>query len=212
MYNNNESTKHYSPAHRRMRTKKQLCLIAMLIAVMCIVISAVTLAFIYTNTDDVKNVFNPTTVSGDIVEEFDGEVKKNVAVINTGDVDSYIRASVIVTWMNEDKTEVASTRPAEDVDYEIHYATEDTNWEKADDGYWYYKVPVAPEDTTDYLINECKLIEGVIPPEGYYLSVEIISSSIQSTPVNVVTEQWDTGVSAVNDDGSLVIIGTSITD
>lgn len=208
MYEKNKSTAHYSPAHGRSRTKRQLFLTAALIAVMCIVISAVTLAYIFTNTGEVKNIFTPSEVGGDVVENFDGEVKKDVCVKNTGDVESYIRAGVIVTWMNEAGTEVAPTLPVEGTDYTIEYADATTSWVKADDGFWYYTKPVAPGVTTDYLIKECKLIEGVTPPDGYYLSVEIIASSIQSTPATVVTEQWNSGVSDVNVDGSLTIIKT----
>ncbi len=214
MYDKNKSTAHYSPAHRKLRTKKQLFLIAALTAVMCIVISAVTLAYIFTSTGDVKNIFTPSEVGGDVVEDFDGEVKENVRVKNTGDVESYIRASVIVTWMNEAGTEVAPTLPVEGTDYTIEYADEmTTSWIKADDGFWYYTVPVAPGDETDYLITECKPTESANKPDGYYLSVEIIASSIQSTPASVVTEQWDSGVSAVDaDDGSLTIKKTVVAE
>ena len=79
-----------------------------------------------------------------------------------------------------------------------------TNWEKGSDGYWYYKLPVNVGKETEELIESCSLKDGITAPDGYYLSVEIVASSIQSTPPRVVTEQWDSGVSGVN--GSTLII------
>lgn len=57
------------------------------------------------------------------------------------------------------------------------------------------------------MIDECKLLDSANVPDGYYLSVEIVASAIQSTPTTVVTENWGSGVSGISaTDGKTLII------
>lgn len=197
MYKDNNTEKHNSPA-RKIKRKSLIIAIA---AIMCSLIAAATVAYVFTSTSSLENTFVPTTVGCDIDEDFDGEVKTDVAVKNTGSTKAYVRAEIVVTWMSEDKTQVYAQLPVEGTDYTISYGdTKAEYWEEAADGYWYYKQPVEPEAlTAPCLIKECKLTEAAAPPEGYRLSVEIIASAIQATPENVVKEQWSSGVSNVVD-------------
>ena len=209
MYNNNNSGKHYIPAHRRRRAKrrKQQSLIIAVVAILCSIIACATIAFVFTSTKPLENTFTDAYVACDVLETFDGITKTDVTIKNTGEVQSYIRAKVVVTWMSDDKTKVTALKPIDDTDYIITYADETnaaTNWEKGSDGYWYYKLPVNVGKETEELIESCSLKDGITVPDGYYLSVEIVASSIQSTPPRVVTEQWDSGVNGVN--GSTLII------
>lgn len=210
MYNDNNSGKHYIPAHRRRRPerRKQQALIIAAAAVLCSIIACVTIAFVFMNTVPLENTFTYAYVACDVEETFDGTTKSDVTIKNTGEVQSYIRAKVVVTWMSEDETKVTALKPVDDTDYVITYADEanpdTTNWEKGTDGFWYYKLPVDVGEETENLIDSCSLKPNVTAPDGYYLSVEIVASSIQSTPTRVVTEQWNSGVSSVN--GSTLII------
>lgn len=209
MYNDNNSGKHYIPAHRRRRAKrrKQQSLIIAVVAILCSIIACATIAFVFTSTKPLENTFTDAYVACDVLETFDGTTKTDVTIKNTGEVQSYIRAKVVVTWMSDDKTKVTALKPIDDTDYIITYADETnaaTNWEKGSDGYWYYKLPVNIGKETEELIESCSLKDGITVPDGYYLSVEIVASSIQSTPPRVVAEQWDSGVSGVN--GSTLII------
>lgn len=209
MYNDNNSGKHYIPAHRRRRAKrrKQQSLIIAVVAILCSIIACATIAFVFTSTKPLENTFTDAYVACDVLETFDGTTKTDVTIKNTGEVQSYIRAKVVVTWMSDDKTKVTALKPIDDTDYIITYADETnaaTNWKKGSDGYWYYKLPVNVGKETEELIESCSLKDGITVPDGYYLSVEIVASSIQSTPPRVVTEQWDSGVSGVN--GSTLII------
>ena len=107
--------------------------------------------------------------------------------------------------MSEDQSKVTAIKPEEGSDYEITYSKsvdESSNWVLGKDGYWYYTVPVSIDSETTNLIERC--VCKVTPPDGYYLSVEIVASSIQSTPVSVVEEQWDSGISEVN--GTTLVI------
>lgn len=203
MYKEKKKSKHYTPA----RKIKQKCLIIAIASIIWSILAVYTVAFVFTQTNEVKNTFTTPNVASEIVEDFDGILKKDVVVKNTGEVQSYIRAKVVVVWMSEDQTQVYSKSPVENVDYEIVYANFSSNWGKASDGYWYYKIPVEPQKSTENLIDECKLLGSANVPDGYYLSVEIIASAIQSTPNTVVTENWESGVSGISaTDGKTLII------
>ena len=215
MYHNNNSEKHCISARRlrRIRSKKARKLLVCLTALLCMTLVGATVAFLVTHTGPVINTFQGSKVACAVIEngtdrtgEFDGKVKTNVRIQNIGDTQSYIRAKVVITWMSEDKKNVFAAEPIEDTDYMISYAptkneNASSNWVLAADGYWYYIEPVNPGDeTADHLIGSCSLIKKPTTiPEGYYLSVEIVASSIQSTPASVVTTQWASGVKSVTD-------------
>ena len=211
MYNNKNNEKRYvSPLRqRRSKDRKRHILTIALVSVICCIISGVTLAYVFTHTDPLENTFDPSKVSCQVLEgedghTFDGETKTNVKIQNTGQTDAYIRAAVVVTWMSEDKKTVTASVPQENTDYSITYAI-GSGWLKGADGFWYYTSPVAVDDNTKVLINDCHLLDTANIPEGFYLSVEIVASAIQSTPEYVVTQQWSSGVNSVGTDGTLNI-------
>ena len=210
MYNNNINEKHCVPARRRRSPfgKKQL-LVIVGIAMLYAIVSGACLALVFTDTDPVENTFKSSYVACDVLEgsdgnSFDGVTKTDVRIKNTGDVQSYIRASVVATWVSAtDPDTVTALKPLAGNDYTIVYGTS-AKWKQGSDGYWYYTAPVDPGNVTDDLIERC--VCSVTPPEGYYLSVEIVASSIQSTPAYVVTEQWSSGVSGVSTDDGITLL------
>lgn len=211
MYNNKNNEKRYvSPLRqRRSKDRKRHMLTIALVSVICCIISGVTLAYVFTHTNPLENTFDPSKVSCQVLEgedghTFDGETKTNVKIQNTGQTDAYIRAAVVVTWMSEDKKTVTASVPQENTDYSITYAI-GSGWLKGADGFWYYTSPVAVDDSTKVLISDCHLLDTANIPEGFYLSVEIVASAIQSTPEYVVTQQWSSGVNSVGTDGTLNI-------
>ena len=122
-----------------------------------------------------------------IEETFADNVKKDVHIKNTGDVDAYIRATVIANWVSDDKAgKIHSSSPKEGVDYSVEWGTE--GWKKFIDGFWYYENAVAPEDVTKNLIETSATITEA--PEGYHLEIQILATAIQSTPVEVVEQEW----------------------
>ena len=116
------------PAKKNKASPKKAMLIIGIVAGVLGLVSAATVAFLTDRTDPVVNEFGGSVVDCLVVEEFDGETKSDVAVQNTGDTKSYVRAAVIVTWMSEDKSSVTAKVPAEGVDYDIVMA--DSLWEK----------------------------------------------------------------------------------
>ena len=175
---------------RAHRQRKPVTLLVSLLLLLGIAIGS-TVAFLATRTAAKKNTFTPSKVSSQVTENFDGTTKSNVAVKNTGDVDAYLRATVNITWREDQNTAdqtVTAKVPKEGDDYTITYSG--TGWAQGTDGYWYYLTPVAPGASTGNLIESCTQLPGAEVPEGYHLSVEIIASAIQSVPAKAVGEAW----------------------
>lgn len=194
MKNLNDNQQHTTPSRYRRQIKKQQRRVSALalVCIICCLVSGLTLAYLVAKTDPIENLFTPADIDTVISEDTtDNKTKKNVSITNTGEVDAYIRATVVVTWVN-DNDEVYHAAPVEGTDYTVTWTKE--GWVKHTDGYYYYKTAVEPNASTDILFTECKPVEGKAP-EGYYLSVEILSQSIQAVPKDAVIEAWGVTVS-----------------
>lgn len=166
---------------------KKWIVVSVLIMLLAFVGIGTAISYIMTETDPVENLLVPGSVSCEIVETFDGKVKTDVSVKNTGNTQAFIRAAVLVHWQSKtDTTEILARGPVEGVDYEIVYG--DSGWTRELDGFWYYTKAVDPEESTSVLVKSVSQISE--SPEGYSLSVEIIASAIQSNPVSVVENEW----------------------
>ena len=177
----------YQRKLKLLQSKQSLAIKLVICLILLLMISVGgTIAFVVTHTSEIRNTFTESVVKCEVDETFENNVKSNVSIKNTGDTTAYIRAFVNVTWMNE-SGQVASVSP-KSTDYMIEYST--SGWLKGSDGYYYYSLPVQPNNKTAVLINSCRLLETASAPDGYYLSVEIVCSSIQSTPVSVVSDIW----------------------
>lgn len=195
-------------------TKKITIMITSLVLLLLVAVGT-TLAYIFTKTEPVENTFKPSKVSCAVVEngsatENAGNIvtistnKTDVRIKNTGDTDAYIRVAVVVNWASEDGTKVWATKPVLNTDYTITYAT-GTGWEPGADGYYYYTKSVAPGTLTKILISQADKLQTA-PPEGYYLSIEIVASAIQSKPDHVVGQQWSSeAVTVTGNNGTLTV-------
>lgn len=188
----------------RKHNSKALTLLVCLVVLIAATVGG-TLAYLMASTQPVKNEFVSSKVSCAVVEDpFDGTTKTNVQIQNTGDTKAYIRATVVVTWKN-DKGEVYAATPQKDTDYTIAF-NPNNDWFEGADGFWYHLTEIAPCTHVDaqehngcmtgVLINSCAPVVGRAP-NGYYLSVEIVASAIQSAPDSVVTTKWTNSKVAV---------------
>lgn len=168
------------------------------VALLLLVAVGTSLAYVFTKTDPVENKFDPSKVSCAVVEVVEkgdssentanvvqtGKSKTNVQIKNTGDTDAYIRAAVVVNWMNEDGTRAWATKPVQGADYSISYNLNDNGWVDGGDGYYYYTQPVARDQLTDILITGATQLtaKGPVGTDNtqYYLSIEIVASAIQA--------------------------------
>lgn len=206
MKNEQYDGKYLQSEHKQLRRPKRLAtLLVSLVLVLGVAVGG-TVAFLSTRTDSKENTFTPSKVTCAVTETFNNNVKSNVAVKNTGDTTAFIRAAINVTWMsNKDAANqtVSAKVPVKDTDYSITFA-KNTNWIQGADGYYYYQLPVGPQDSTEVLIEECKLLKDAAVPDGYHLSVEIVASAIQSVPEAAVKAAWGENFS-INADGSLKV-------
>ena len=207
----------YHGKHIR-KSKRPVALLASLVMLLAVAVVG-TAAFLTTSKGPVTNTFTPAHVPNKVEEKFDGNTKSEVKIQNTGDVPAYIRVALVATWVKLDNQgkpvpgEVYGEQPVWGEDYTWYPNNTDgaaagyntTDW-ALKDGYYYYKQSVAAGASTNTLFTKCGLMDGVTPPTGYVLSIEILSQSIQADGVasdgvtKPVTDAWDV---AVKPDGAL---------
>ena len=181
------------------KNNKRIVMMASIILVFAVAISG-TIAWLFTQTNEVVNTFKPTSVPNSINETFNGNTKTNVSISNTGNIDAYIRAEVVVTWQDADGN-VLPDKPVPGTNYsiEINKAADvfGGKWVEYDGYYYYTRVVPADDDasTTDrvedqtaILITSCSPTTKA-PVDGYTLHVEILSQSIQADGVNSTTNK-----------------------
>jgi len=163
---------------------KKIGLLTSLLILATVIVGG-TFAYLATKTTDVVNTFTPANVPIEVVEEtFDGEIKENVTIKNNGNIPAYIRATYVVNWANEDG-EIWGTPPTA-----TEYTIEPGNSWKLIGGYYYHKTPVDAGASTNVFIVSCSLNDGVIPPDGYSLRVDILAQSVQSEPETAMYDLW----------------------
>lgn len=179
--------------YSRMRANKRKATVLLSsLALLIVLLVGTTTAFLIASDGPITNIFNSSKVTCQVNEEsFDGTTKTNVTISNTGDTEAYIRAAIVVTWKDAKNGNVYGSKPVAGKDYTI--VMNEKDWFLGNDGFYYYKTPVAPKDqtgsVTTALITSCTVIQENAPA-GYGLNVEILGSAIQSVPVSVVNEKW----------------------
>ena len=167
----------YKKSKRLLRWNRQFVLLAS-IAVLLVGAVGGSLAYLTTNTPDVVNTFTPGEVPPSINEtrpEKNGNIKEHVSVTNTGNVDAYIRAAVVVNWVDDQGNIVNNP---EGHTYVINYSK--TDWVDGKDGYFYYTKPVAEKGKTGELISSAYPTAGTT----YKLQIEIMAQTIQADGVD----------------------------
>lgn len=173
---------------------------AALILSLCLILAlavGTTFALLKANTAPVTNTFKAATSGTHVDVEDSGNEKTGIFVKNEGTATSYVRVKLVMNWV--DKSGNVSAEPVNiSVDYDK------TNWFEQG-GIYYYRTPVAPNMTTDNLLQKDKSItEPTDKPEGCHLEVTVLAESIQAAPDTAVKDAWK--VVKVNSDGNLTEI------
>lgn len=172
---------------RNTKSRKASLLLASLLAVLVFSVCG-TAAYLITQTTAVTNTFVPGTIVPTITEEFDGTTKKNVSIQNTGTVEAFIRAKIIVNWVDADGNVIYDASVSAD-DYVLDLNIGTNQWFEHD-GYYYWPNAVASGASTGKLINECKLASNATVPVTGSLSVEILAQAMQTEPENAIEAAW----------------------
>lgn len=169
-------------ARRRRLNPRFVALVSSMVILVSLVVGG-TIAYLVDNTSGITNTFEMGEVEVEITEEFDGNVKNNVQIKNTGDVSAKIRAMVVVTWQSDEDNSIYPNAPVlgdsvtdENGDYYAIYNTTDWTYDAAT-GWYTYKNVVAAGGTTNYLLTSC---QPTNPPAGYHLVVDVIAEAIQA--------------------------------
>ena len=154
-------------------------------------------AYIVAKTSPLENTFEPVSVSCEVQGDLTAEVKSAVSVKNTGDINAYVRAMILVSWISEENGSAYAGLPQENVDYTLTVGS--TEWSLGTDGFYYYRKAVAASSSTETLIGALAQVSEA--PSGYKLTVQVFASAIQAEPSRAVEETWGVTVST---DGSLI--------
>lgn len=144
--------------------------------------TSLTMAYLNDRTDTARNNLQFAHVSCQVEETFSNGTKSNVSIKNTSDTDAYIRVILAAVWLNADGD---ITAPA--VATPVFTATD---W-FVQDGIYYYKLPLAPDESTKNLIGSFPMPTQT----GLTYELQIIASAIQATP-EAVSDAWGVSVSS----------------
>ena len=177
MYHGKYKARHLQRRHKR-RSKKTGTLFLSLLLVATMVVGG-TLAYLFTNTEPVKNIFTPSYVSCSVTESFDGTTKRNVNVTNTGDIDAYIRVKLVTYRVNDKEQHIGGTA-------EIPDFKPGAGWVKNGD-YYYYTKPVAPDEQPETSLIDSITLTGSYDDaddaDGGKQVIEVMAEAIQANGV-----------------------------
>lgn len=182
----------------------RLVAVALAAAAMLALGAGAAFAWLTDVPEPVVNVFNPSKVTV-TVDEKTGETKDEVAVRNTGDTDAWIRAELVVSWVDGEGAQVGRA-PVEGSDYTLELP-EPYQWLRGDDGLYYHVLPVAPGEATSLLVQRAALTtEGAATAEqnGWSLRMTVLAAGLQADPARAFDETWGSGSSLHVADGTLV--------
>lgn len=193
MYHGKYEARHLQRRHKR-RSKKTGMLFLSLLLVATMMVGG-TLAWLSTKSAPITNTFLPSKVACEVTESFNGTVKSNVNVKNTGDTQAFIRVKLVTYRVNDEGDHIGGIAKIPDF-------TPGAGWVENGD-YYYYTKPVAPdEQPAAALISSITLTGSYPDTDGGKQAVDVMAEAIQSVPEDAVQDAWGDGFS-INADGSL---------
>lgn len=181
-----------TPKRRPRRGTKRLTTLLLSGLLLVTLIVGGTVAYLVTQVTPVTNTFTPSHVTCAVTENFNGTVKSNVNVTNTGDTDAYIRVKLVTYRVNGYGQHIGGTAS-------VHDFTPGENW-KEYKGYYYYTLPVEPgESPATPLIGEDGIeLSSYTDADGGKQVIEVMAEAIQSSPAEAVGESWNVTITRGN--------------
>jgi len=167
--------------------RKPVFILAGMALLLCVLVGG-TLAWLSSKTEAVVNTFKVGTAEGEIIEEFDGRVKKNVNVINNGSMDAYIRIKLVSYRVDEEGQLVGGEALIGDLML-------GAGWAEYPEGShcYYYTRPVKPGEMPENdLFEKYELREY---EDGSRQVLEVMAELIQSDPQAAVQDAWGVTIS-----------------
>lgn len=163
--------------------KRSLVLVVSVLALV-LAVAGGTLAWLVANSGPVTNTFTPATVSCEVEETFKNNVKSNVNVKNTSNIDAYLRVKLVTYRVNGADQHIGGTAA-------IRNFTPGEDWVEHD-GFYYYTKPVAPNTVPENpLIGTLGItLSEYTDVDGGKQVIEVMAEAIQSQPETAVGEAW----------------------
>lgn len=183
---------------RKRRRRQKVLTVVLSLVLFAGILTAGTIAYLQQEAK-LSNTFTVGQVQAEVNERFVNNVKSDVSIENKGNVDAYIRAKILIYFVDRDGNPTGEV-PVEGTDYTMSMGESiDSNWIKSASGYYYYKNAVAPGQKTDLLIKECKRMENlpVYKDGNRRLVVDIVGEAIQANE-SAVQDAWGKDVQVEN--------------
>lgn len=158
--------------------KKSIIPLSILMLACVTFTTSLTVAKFISNANVMSNSFNPADSIDPTVYKTveNGEIKDVYVNVGNTKYPVYVRAVIVFTWVNDSDTYYV--KPIVDVDYQIMLNASD--WRYESDGFYYHQSKVESGKNTNVLIRSCKQLETANVPDGYRLSVEVITETVQA--------------------------------
>lgn len=147
-----------------------------------------TVAWLTANGQPITNTFNPSHVTCEVTENFDGTTKTNVNVTNTGDIHAYIRVKLVTYRTNAQGQHIGGTAT-------LPTFTPGSGWVEYN-GYYYYTQPVAPNGgkPATNLADRMTLTGSYNDADGGKQAIDVMAEAIQSVPAEAVGQVWGVSI------------------
>lgn len=167
-------------------SKRAVLLVLSLVMILSVSVGG-TLAYLIAQSETRTNVFEPGDVTTTTDEKFNPDGSKSEVSISTkgSNVDTYVRAKIVVTWVDKDGN-VLAQEPLKGTDYTITINAD--GWMQGDDGFWYCREVVKAGKETPELISSCAPIKNMGPVDAQ-LQVTILSQAIQASD-QAIKDAW----------------------
>ena len=199
MYRGRYEGKHrkaVAPAHgKALRTGRLTTMVIATVLLLALAIGG-TVAWLSTKDAPITNTFNPSKVACEVTENFNGKVKSNVNVENTGDTEAYIRVKLVTYRTNDQGQHIGGTAS-------LPNFTLGKGWVKYGD-YYYYTLPVAPKEKPEADLISSITLESYTDVDGGHQAIDVMAEAIQSVPEDAVKAAWGAEFS-IGADGSLIV-------
>lgn len=180
--------KHRGKHETQRKHRSRLAVSATVALVLLFATAGTTLAYLIAKTGSVENAFTPSRVACAVTEQFDGTVKRDVNVQNTGDVDAYVRVKLLTYRVNDAGERIGGATA-------VPMFTPGAGW-FAQDGYYYYAQPVAPgaQAAADLIGEAGVALQAYTDADGGKQVLEVLAEAIQALPAQAVADAWGVSV------------------
>lgn len=150
-----------------------------------------TVAWLTAGDTPITNTFNPSKVTCEVTEKFNGTTgeKTDVNVKNTGDIHAYIRVKLVTYRTNAQGQHIGGTA-------ELPNFTPGSGWVEYN-GYYYYTQPVAPNGgkPATNLADSMTLTGSYNDADGGKQAIDVMAEAIQSVPAEAAGQAWGVRIS-----------------